>query len=174
MKTNLKIVSKRQARKLQGGTSVKAEDFRKAMGLSFKPFVPTFSKPHPSGMNRLARRRYMSSARGKGETGERSKTRRRGEAYGRQLENLIRSRAPLSVVQDFKRGLRTMTKKRVATKLRSKTKASQGEAVASLSKTTRILTKKIGASSKAAEKKPAKKSIVDKIAKMVKHKAPIQ
>lgn len=140
MQTNLKTVSKRQARKLQGGTSDKAEAFRKATGLTFAPFRPTYSTPHPSGMNRHARRRYLSTARGKGEASERDKTRLRGEAYGRQLEHL-----------------------------RARTKASQGEAVASLSKTTRVLSKK---ATSPVPSESSKRSVLDRISGRFKRKSP--
>jgi hypothetical protein len=168
MQTNLKTVSKRQARKLQGGTSDKAEAFRKATGLTFAPFLPTYSTPHPSGMNRHARRRYLSTARGKGVASERGKTRLRGEAYGRQLEHLIRSGATFQVVQDFKLGIVRSMKKRVVTKLRARTKASQGEAVASLSKTTRVLSKK---ATSPAFSESSKRSVPDRISGMFKRKS---
>ena len=73
-------------------------------------FTPEIGETHRYG-NRATRRRAWASARGKGSgMAWRIKKRKRGERYGRNLENLIRSGAPLSLVNAERTMMRDLLK----------------------------------------------------------------
>ena len=158
-------VSKRQVRELQGGTSAFAENFRKSRGFKYVPFSPIYSKPHPSGMNRHARRGYFARGRGKGEVGERARTRRCGIAFCQQLERLIRSGAPYNVVRAFKLGIPVAMSKRLVTKQRAKHAISASTADDSLARSKMAV-----ASMEALSRKETKKPLIERLGSIFRRK----